>query len=346
MRISETSLEIKIAVLVCVLFLGVVISPFLSTLLLAAVLVTGAMPVHKWILKKVKNRDWLAALITSSVIGIIFSVAFIVFFILLSQEAISIYEQVDTFISEGKFDLHELITSASNAIGITPTQITSSITDAAQSISTTLVRQSTDLIKSIVWLFINFILLVVTMFFFFKDGNRLVDLFERALPLPKPYGHEILLKFKQVSRGMLYGIFLTAFLQGIIGGIGLALAGVENPIFWGTAMGFLGMVPVLGTAIIWIPAAAILFVNGHLIAALGLCLWCGLLVVQIDNIVKPLLISKHVDISPLATFLVVLGGLLVFGLEGAIVAPMVLAAFMAFMNFEDRAHDSQQSLLG
>lgn len=346
MRISDTSLEIKIAVLICVLFLGVVISPFLSTLLLAAVLVTGAMPLHNWVLKKVKHREWVAALITSSVIGIIFSVAFVAFFILISQEAISIYQQVDMFIREGKFDLHKLITKASTALNIAPSQITSSITDAVQSLSTTLVKQSTDLVKSIVWLFISFILLVITMFFFFKDGKKLVDLCERALPLPKPYGHEILLKFKQVSRAMLYGIFLTAFLQGILGGIGLAIAGIDNPIFWGTAMGFLGMIPVLGTAIIWLPAAIILFVNGHLIAGIGLCLWGGVLVSQIDNVVKPLLISKHVKISPLATFLVIVGGLLVFGLEGAIVAPMILAAFMAFMNFDDRAHDSQQSLLG
>ena len=337
---DNASKYIKIAIFVCFLFLVVVISPFLSTLIIAAILVTGAHPLHSWILKKVNNREWLAAAIVSFSMGILFSFAFVFFFIMLSQEAVSTYQQFEFAIQTGKLNLHQLISKASEYAGISPGEIISSITSAAQSFSSTIVSQSTDLIKSIVWMLVNFCMLVFSMYVFFKDGKKIIAFVESVLPFSKEISHELLQKFRQVSVGMLYGTFLTSLLQGIIGGIGLAIAGIGNPIFWGTAMGFFGIVPVVGTGIIWVPASIYLVFSGHLFAGVALALWCGLLVAFVDNLVKPLLISKHINISPLATFLVILGGLLVFGLKGAIIAPMVLVAFVSLKQIDQTSQSS------
>ncbi len=170
------------------------------------------------------------------------------------------------------------------------------------------------------------------MYFFFKDGKAIVGYVEKIMPIPHPYGSEIFQKFRQVSLAMLYGIFLTAILQGFLGGIGLAVAGIRNPIFWGTLMAFFGILPIGGTGIVWLPASLFLLASGHYIAGIGLLIWGGLIVAFIDNLVKPIIISQQTKIYPLATFLVVIGGLLVFGLKGAIIAPMVLAAFMSFVH--------------
>lgn len=339
----EEKKYLRIAIFICFIFLGVVISPFLSTLILSAILVTGTTPIHSWVLKKVHGKDRLAAILMASSIGIIFSVAFFVFFALLSQEAVSTYQEFENSIREGKFNLHQFINRVSTYIGIEPSEIISSITQAAQTFSATLVTQSTNLLKSIVWLLVNFFLLVFSMYFFFKEGRKFISIIESVLPMPKEFGHEIFQKFKQVSLAMLYGIFLTAILQGILGGIGLAIAGIENPIFWGTAMGFLGMIPVFGTGIIWLPAGLYLIFNNHVVAGIGLLLWGGLIVALIDNMVKPLVISKQANISPLATFLVILGGLLVFGLKGAIIAPMVLVTLVSLMHFDRLEPGVQES---
>ncbi|MBI4994214.1 AI-2E family transporter [Candidatus Peregrinibacteria bacterium] len=323
---------LHIAILLSILFLGAVISPFLTTLILAAILVTGTYPIYEWILKKVKNRNRLAAVIMSLSIGIIFSAVLFVFIILLSDEAVSTYQNFEVWLQSGKLNLSAVILKASKYIGVPRVDIISSITQAAQTFSTNLVSQSTEFLKSIAWMILNFFLLVFTMYFFYKDGKAIVAYVEKIMPVPHPYGSEIFQKFRQVSLAMLYGIFLTAILQGILGGIGLAVAGIRNPIFWGTLMALFGMLPVGGTGIIWLPASIFLLAGGHYIAGIGLLIWGGLIVAFVDNLVKPIVISTQTKIYPLATFLVVIGGLLVFGLKGAIIAPMVLAAFLSFIH--------------
>ena len=179
---DNASKYIKIAIFVCFLFLVVVISPFLSTLIIAAILVTGAHPLHSWILQKVNNREWLAAAIVSFSMGILFSFAFVFFFIMLSQEAVSTYQQFEFAIQTGKLNLHQLISKASEYAGISPGEIISSITSAAQSFSSTIVSQSTYLIKSIVWMLVNFCMLVFSMYVFFKDGKKIIAFVESVLP--------------------------------------------------------------------------------------------------------------------------------------------------------------------
>ena len=316
----------------CALFIAAVVSPFLTTLILAAILVTGTYPVYLWVLGKVKNRHRLAALIMSLSIGIIFSLVFFVFIILLSQEAVSTYQGLESFLKAGKLNLNEWIAKTSKYIDIPPVDLVSSITQAAQTFSTTLVTQSTNLIKSAAWLVLNFFLLVFSMYFFFKDGKYIIQAVENAIPLQRAFGREIFQKFRDVSLAMLYGIFLTAILQGLLGGIGLAVSGIRNPIFWGTVMAFFGMLPVGGTAIVWLPAGLFLLSGGHYVAGIGLLLWGVLIVGLIDNVVKPIIISKQTKTYPLATFLVVIGGLMVFGLKGAIIAPMVLAALVSLVH--------------
>lgn len=323
---------LQIAILVSFLFLAVVVSPFLTTLVLAAILVTGTMPIHDWVLRKVKGRRRLAAIIISLALGIVFSLGFFVFIILLSQEAVSTYQSFEQLVREGRFNINDFVRKVSKYAGIPPVDVVSSITQAAQTFSTTLVAQSTNLLKSIAWLILNFFLLVFSMYFFFKDGKYFVQLLQKVIPLPLNYGREIFEKFRRVSLAMLYGVFLTALLQGILGGIGLAVAGIGNPIFWGTVMGFLGMLPIGGTAIVWLPAGIFLLLEGHYIGGVGLLIWGAVLVASIDNLIKPIVISHQTKIYPLATFLVVIGGLMVFGLKGAIIAPMVLAGLMSLMH--------------
>lgn len=323
---------LHIAIIVSFIFLGMVISPFLTTLLLAAILVTGTYPIYNWILKKVRGRQKVAAVIMALSIGILFSIIFLLFFIFLSQEAVSTYQGFEQWLRAGKFNLNAFVAKISGKIGIPQVDIISYITQAAQAFSTLLVQQSTNLLKSIAWLIINFFLLVFTMFFFFKDGKYFITKVEKMTPLPMPYGQQIFHQFRQVCLAMLYGIFLTAIVQGILGGIGLWIAGVGNPIFWGTVMGFFGMLPIGGTGIVWLPAGIYLIFTQHYVAGIGLLIWGGLLVASIDNLIKPIVISKQTKIYPLATFLVVIGGLMVFGLKGAIIAPMVLAALLSFLN--------------
>lgn len=329
---SAQLIFLYIVILVSLVFLGIVISPFLTTLILAAILVTGTFPIYEWVLRKVRNRKSLAAALMSLSIGVIFSILFLVFVLMLSDEAVSAFKGFNEWISTSKININEMIGKASRYIGIPKVDVISYLTQGIQTLSTALVSQSTNILTSLFWMIVNFFLLVFTMYFFYKDGTYLMSSFAKVIPLPKQYEKEIFEKFRSVSLAMLYGVFLTAIAQGILGGIGLAVAGVENSIFWGTVMGLLGILPVGGTALVWLPAGILLLTGGHYFAGIGLLIWGGLVVAFIDNLIKPLIIMKQTKTYPLATFLVVIGGLIIFGLKGAIISPMVLAALMTFIH--------------
>lgn len=326
---------LHIAIVISFVFLGIVISPFITTLILAAILVTGAYPFYEWVLHKVRGRKRVAALLVSMSIGVVFSTLFFFFFLTLSQEAVSTYQGFEQWIKAGKFNLNDLTLKASKYVGVQSVDLTSSIMQAAQTFSSTLVSQSANLLKNVAWFILNLLLMVFAMYFFFKDGKYIVESIEKVTPLPRPYGSEIFQKFKQVSLAMLYGVFFTAIAQGVLGGIGLSVAGIRNPIFWGTVMGFFGMLPVGGTGIVWLPAGILLIMEGSYFAGIGLLIWGGLVVAFVDNLIKPMIIAKQAKTYPLATFIVVIGGLMVFGLKGAIIAPMVLAALVSFIHINE-----------
>ena len=164
-----------VAIFASILFLGLAISPFITTIVLAAILVTGTYPIYHWILGRVGGRRTVASIIVSLSIGVVFSVIVFVFILLLSQEAVTTYQSFETWIRSGNFNINEWLAHASKYVGIPPVDLVSSITKAAQTLSGNLVEQSTNLIKSIVWLILNFFLLVFTMFFLYKDGQVLVQ---------------------------------------------------------------------------------------------------------------------------------------------------------------------------
>lgn len=324
------------------IFLAVVISPFLTTIILAAILVIGTYPIYDAILALVRGKRRVAAFILSTSIGIVFSGIVFVFFLLLSDEAISTYQDFETWISVSQLNLNHVFDYVKNYIDIPTIDLASSIIKAAQAFSSTLVAQSTNFLKSIVWFLGNFLLLVFTMYFFFKDGKRIVLFVEKIIPLQRKNSREILNRFKQVSLAMLYGIFLTAIAQGFLGGIGLAAAGIRNPIFWGTVMAFFGMLPIGGTAIVWLPAGIFLIANGRVFAGIALLIWGTCIVAVVDNLIKPLVIARQTNTYPLVTFLVVIGGLFLFGIKGAIIAPMVLAVFVSLSHIYEREQAEQE----
>jgi predicted PurR-regulated permease PerM len=131
---------------------------------------------------------------------------------------------------------------------------------------------------------------------------------------------------------MIFGIFFTAIIQGTLAGIGYAVVGIPNPIFWATATALFSLVPLLGTAIIWVPASIILAIMGNYVGAIGLFAWGVLVVGTVDNFIRPYLIEGRAPVHPLLTFLAVLGGILAFGLKGVLYGPIILNLLLAFLH--------------
>ena len=174
----------------------------------------------------------------------------------------------------------------------------------------------------------QFSLLLYTMFFFFLDGESLLRRMLYYLPLPHEDEARMVEKFVSVTRASLKGTVVIGLIQGTLGGLAFLAAGIQGPVFWGTVMVVLSIIPGVGIALVWVPAAIILASSGHVGAAVGLALFCALVAGSVDNVLRPRLVGRDVEMHDLLILFATLGGILLFGLVGFLVGPILAALFV------------------
>lgn len=174
----------------------------------------------------------------------------------------------------------------------------------------------------------HFFVLLYTMYFFLTGGPALLRSVLSVLPLSELDKARMLDKFVSVTRATLKGTVLIGATQGFLGGIAFWVAGIEGPIFWGTLMVVLSIIPGIGGALVWVPAAIILAVTGELWRAIGLAAFCGLVVGTVDNLMRPRLVGRDTQMHDLMIFFSTLGGLSLFGVTGFILGPILAALFV------------------
>jgi len=174
--------------------------------------------------------------------------------------------------------------------------------------------------------FMMFILLY-TMFFFLMDGDKLLEKILYYLPLEDKDERLMLEKFTSVTRATVKGTAIIGILQGSLAGFAFFSVGIPSAVFWGTVMTVLSIIPGIGTALIWGPATIILAIGGHYVKAVGLLLFCGLVVGSLDNLLRPRLVGKDTQMHELLIFFSTLGGIAMFGIVGFIIGPIIAALF-------------------
>ena len=177
------------------------------------------------------------------------------------------------------------------------------------------------------FLFMTFVFLY-TMYFFQMDGVKLIRKILYYLPLGSDDENLMLEKFTSVTRATLKGSLLIGILQGGLAGIAFAVAGINNAVFWGTVMAVLSIIPSIGSALIWAPACAILIIQGSVGAGVGLLIFCGLVVGSLDNVLRPILVGKDTKMHELMIFFGTLGGIVMFGIPGIFIGPLIASLFV------------------
>ncbi|MCF7830922.1 AI-2E family transporter [Candidatus Gracilibacteria bacterium] len=179
---------------------------------------------------------------------------------------------------------------------------------------------------------LHLVVFVLAIFYFLKDGAKLMAYIRSLLPLKPTYRQELFTKMHDLMNSIIFGIFGAALAQAATLGLGLALTGVDNALFWSALGALFAPIPYVGIGLIWVPMVISLFIGGHTGSAIFLIIWCELLVVNVDNIVKPYLIGVRTMLHPFAVLLVIFGGIMAFGLKGLIFGPFVLTMALAFMH--------------
>jgi predicted PurR-regulated permease PerM len=187
---------------------------------------------------------------------------------------------------------------------------------------------SSATVGTVNFLFMTLIMLY-TMFFFLMDGDKLLMRMLYYVPLKYEDERRILDQFTSVARATLKGTAVIGVLQGTLAGMAFAVVGIPSAVFWGTIMTVASIIPSVGTALIWGPAALILALNGHLVKAIGLAVFCAAVVGSLDNLLRPILVGKDTQMHELMVFFSTLGGIVMFGIVGIIIGPIIAALFAA-----------------
>jgi predicted PurR-regulated permease PerM len=168
-----------------------------------------------------------------------------------------------------------------------------------------------------------------TLFYFLIDGRQLMKYLMLLSPLRDEHDKLLVQKFISISRATLKGTLVVGVLQGVLGGIAFWIAGIPSPAIWGLAMMFFSIIPMVGAAIVWIPAGIIMLLLGHIWQGIFI-LVVGIVVISVlDNILRPKLVGRDTQMHPLMVFFATLGGITFFGLPGFVIGPIIVSLFLA-----------------
>lgn len=224
------------------------------------------------------------------------------------------------------------------------TDLSAPLRDASQKIAAFLAGKLGALLKNLFSFFVDLFILLFSLFFMFRDSDRIERGVRHLLPFEPALQDAVIhesrdLIFASVAVGL-----VIAAIQGALGGFAFAVTGIPTPLFWGVVIAFFSLVPVVGSALIWVPAAVWLTFAGHWGQGIAIIAICGGVAGVADNIIRPLLLRNRTRLNELLLFVSVLGGLQVFGLLGLVIGPTIIAAalgvFRVYMERRDQLQDS------
>jgi len=339
-----------LAIAVILLLFAWTISPFFNILVYAALVAIIFYPIYEGLLRKIpKHHDFAAFLSTLFVIFVVLT-PLALFAVFLGQETLSAYEllsskwiglHVNTLTWSG-LDQVPVVGPWLGAFGErygfssfiqnTHVDLVQFVQDIAKTVATFLIDQSASILGAVGTTVLSIFIFLVAVFFFFRDGASFVQRLKFLSPLPHKYEGEIQNKLTDTVYAIVVGNFGSGFLQGIAAGIGFAIAGVNNVILWATLTAFVALIPYVGAAVVWLPIALGLLLQGQMVWAVFLMLWGVCIVSVVDNVSHPLLIGNRSKMNSFLTFLAVLGGLFVFGPKGIIFGPLILSLTVTILH--------------
>ncbi len=211
----------------------------------------------------------------------------------------------------------------------------------------TMVKRSVGLVGSVLWVLVEFVMIVFSLFFMLRDADRFEAVLRGLLPLSRRQSDLLIGRTVEVVNASVIGVLAVAALQGALGGAMFAILGLPSPILWGVVMAFFAMIPMIGAGAVWLPAALLLLVAGEPGKAIALCAVGALLIGTIDNFLRPYLVGGRTGLHELVVFFAVLGGLKFFGLVGLLVGPALFAVgWSLLVVFRESAQEASSDAAG
>jgi predicted PurR-regulated permease PerM len=321
------------------------VRPFSTAIIFASVAAALAYPLHSQIHRRISNRN-LAALLSTTSVAIVFIILMAAIAWALTSGVYEMYDSSHFRSDEGErlgAYLLELMSrwvdTVQRYVPISIPDVRSTLTGQIQRLLAAAMNSLASLIGGVVSGFLNLLICVFVLFFFFRDGRRIVRGAYILIPLKVEQSRAILQRIKDTFEAIVYGNLLIACLQGGLTGLAFWMLGLNSPILWAGVTGLCALLPVIGTGFVLAPAIAMLAFSGHVMKAVILLVWGLFIVHPVDNVIRPYLIGGRAKLPTLFVFFALLGGLWSFGPKGAILGPLILAVAAALFDFvRDAAH--------
>ena len=322
-----------------------IMEPFLVPLAWSAIFAIFFFPLHQKMLRRLKPTA--AALASTLLVTALLIVPALAVLWHTAGEALEAAGHLQTALLKPDSALPAHVvewTRAHLPQSLQNTDLSAPLREAAQKIGAFLAGKLGALLKNLVSFFVDLFILLFSLFFMFRDSERMVRGVRHLFPFERAIQDAVIhesrdLIFASVAVGL-----IIAAIQGALGGFAFAVTGIPTPLFWGVVMAFFSLVPVVGSALIWVPAGLWLGFEGHWGKAIVVLIICGGVAGLADNVVRPFLLRNRTRLNELLLFLSVLGGLQVFGLLGLVVGPTIIAAalgiFRGYMERRDQLPDS------
>lgn len=318
---------------ISILFL-VMTRHFLLAVLLAGVFAGLTYSLYTWILRRSGGRGALSSVVTLLLLLLGVALPLAGFLTLVVAEAGKMGGAAQEWFSENQDIIErgrELAGRIPWADQVLPTteELTGYIEDATGRIGSIAWGAASAATRGTAAFFLQSFIFLYALFFFYLRGPEIRDRMLGYIPLSTEEKARLLERFTSVARATLRGSLLIGVIQGTVAGLAFWVAGIPGAAFWGTVMVVFSILPAIGSAIVWVPAVAYLFLAGEVVTALLLLVWCAVVVGSIDNLLRPLLIGKDAKMSDLMILLSTLGGIALFGAVGFVVGPIVAALFVS-----------------
>jgi predicted PurR-regulated permease PerM len=310
------------------------LQPFFNVLLWAAVLAVVFYPMHKRILVRTGHTTLSAALSTLLVVVfILLPVTFITVAVVreLSGAATRFQSGLSDFSIGSLPVVGWVLDWADQFIDFDREAAQRFVVERLQTWGTALAGSTLVVVGGAVGAVVQMVLVVFTLFYLFRDGERIRQAAYDMLPIERVQAHDIAVRTREVIGATVYGVLVIAAIQGTLGTIIFSILGLPSPLLWGVVMFFLSMIPMAGAFLVWVPAAVYLALTGAYIKAAVLVGWGFLVISSIDNFLSPRLVGQRARLHELLIFFAVLGGLEVFGVLGLILGPVVVAITLALI---------------
>jgi len=303
-----------------------VFEPFLAPLAWAVVLVVVSYPVYARLARK-WNPTLAATASTVGVILILIVPALLVTGAFIHQ-GVEAVQEVQQQIQSGHFSwVNDLwLRVQARFPDANPGNLTTVIHRYADAGAAYLGSRLGAVLRNTAVFLFHLAVMILAMFYLFRDGDSIVARLREVLPFEKSHRDKMIDETRELIFASVTSSLVAAVAHGVLGGVAFGLTGIRAPIFWGVMMGFFSLIPVVGSALIWVPAAVSLMVDGHIGMGIALMIFCSVIVGLVDNIIRPWMISGRAEMGGLVVFISILGGISVFGMLGVVLGPIVVAA--------------------